>query len=149
MVKRSAGTKRPKGVREESVGYLVNQMADRMNALMREELEPLGLDIRFFANLMTLLIEDELSQVELGARVGEAQYTTSRIVDALERDGLVERKQDPNSRRAHRILLTEKGRQLAGELPALVSRVNGKVLEELTEKEQARLVQLLRKALHV
>ena len=142
-------SKRIKGVREQSVGYLVKRLSSQMDAEMNAELKPLGLDIRFFANLMSLLIEDDLSQAELGQRVGEAQYTTSRLIDALEQRGFVERRKDPNSRRAHRIALTEKGRGLAGQLPPIVRRVNRKVLARLDRKEQQQLVQLLGKALGV
>ncbi len=139
--------KRIKGVRETSVGYLVNQMSSRMNAVMNTELKLLDLDIRYFANLMHLLIEDDLSQAELGQRVGEAQYTTSRMVDALEERGLVERRKDPNSRRAHRIALTKKGRNLTKQLPPIIRRVNRTVLERLDKDEQRELVRLLGKAL--
>ncbi len=116
---------------------------------MNAELKPLDLDIRFFANLITLLIEDELSQAELGQRVGEAQYRTSRLIDGLEERGLVERRKDPDSRRAHRIALTKKGRELAGRLPTIVRRVNRTVLERLDRDEQQMLVHLLGKALGV
>ncbi len=140
-------TKRIKGVREQSVGYLVSQMTTRMHSAMNAELEPLNLDIRYFANLITLLIEDELSQAELGQRVGEAQYRTSRIVDGLEERGLVERRKDPNSRRAHRIALTRKGREVAGQLPPIIRRVNRTVLKKLSKGEQQQLTALLAKAL--
>lgn len=145
----AAMNKQIKGVRTNSVGYLVDQMSGRMDAAMSVELKPLGLDIRFFANLISLLIEDELSQAELGQRVGEAEYTTSRVIDALEERGLVERRKDPNSRRAHRIALTDKGRAQAKQLPPIVRRVNRTVLKRLDKDEQQELVRLLGKALGV
>ena len=131
------------------MGWLVNQMSSRMDAVMSAELKPLDLDIRFFANLMSLLIEDDLSQTELGRRVGEPQYTTSRIIDALQDRGLVERRRDPNSRRAHRIALTRKGKELALQLPPVIQRVNSQVLERLDKHEQQELLRLLGKALGV
>ena len=140
-------TKRIKGVREESVGYLVSRMSTRMHSAMNAELEPLDLDIRYFANLISLLIEDDLSQAELGQRVGEAQYRTSRIIDGLEERGLVERRKDPNSRRAHRIALTTKGREVARQLPPIIRRVNRTVLKRLNKSEQQQLTNLLAKAL--
>ena len=139
--------KRIKGVREESVGYLVNRMSRQMHAAMNRELEPLGLDVRYFANLISLLIEDDLSQAELGQRVGEAQYRTSRIIDGLEQRGLVERRKDPNSRRAHRIALTDEGRTVARKLPPIVRRVNKTVLARLSAREQKELALLMAKAL--
>lgn len=143
----SAMTTRIKGVREQSVGYLTTLLSQRMRAAMNAELEPLGLDIRYFANLISLLIEDDLSQTELAQRVGEAQYRTSRILDGLEQRGLIERRQDPNSRRAHRVALTDQGREVAKKLPPIVRRVNRKVLERLDKAEHEELTRLLAKAL--
>lgn len=129
------------------MGYLVSRMSTRMHSAMNAELEPLDLDIRYFANLISLLIEDDLSQAELGQRVGEAQYRTSRIIDGLEERGLVERRKDPNSRRAHRIALTTKGREVARQLPPIIRRVNRTVLKRLNKSEQQQLTNLLAKAL--
>ncbi len=140
---------RIKRVRENSAGWLVTMMGRRMDAAMDIELKEHDLDVRFFINLMSLLEEDELTQTELGHRVGEAQYTTSRIIDALEERKLVERRKDPNSRRAHRIALTNQGRELAQHLPGIVRRVNDQNLGRLNKNEREELVRLLRKALDV
>lgn len=129
------------------MGFLVKQLSKRLSSAMNEELEPLNLDIRYFANLISLLIEDDLSQAQLGQRVGEAQYRTSRIIDGLEERGLVERRKDPNSRRAHRIGLTTEGRKVASQLPPIVRRVNRTVLKQLNKGEQRQLTDLLAKAL--
>lgn len=134
-------------VKKSSVGWLVRQMSARMDAAMNIELKAHALDVRFFANLMALLEQDNLTQTELGQRSGEAQYTTSRLVDVLEERGLVERGKDPNSRRAHRIGLTNKGREMGKHLPAISSRVNDQCLARLTKKEREQLTHLLHKAL--
>lgn len=138
-----------KGLREYSAGWLIHQLSGRMNSAMTKGLKPLGLNIRLFANLMALLIEGDLSQAELGQREGEQQYTTSRIIDALEARTLVERRTDPNSRRAHRIALTDDGKALAKKLPPIIRAVNQTVLERLDEEEQQQLIKLLQKTLGV
>jgi len=135
--------------RENSCGWLVKVMGLRMDAAMKVELEEHELDLKSFSNLMCLFEQDELTQVELGQRVGNPQYATSRVVDALEQRKLVRRRPDPTSRRAHRIVLTAKGESLRKVLPAIVQRVNNKMLAGLEGSERKNLVSLLQKALGV
>lgn len=136
-------------VGKNSAGWLVKQIARKMDAEMAVELKKIDLDIRLFANLMTLNDQDGLTQAELGQRVGEAQYTTSRLVDNLEDRKLVKRKKDPESRRSHRIELTKSGRAVALQLPEVIKLVNEKVLENLSKKEQQQFISLLQKVLKI
>ncbi len=140
---------RVRRVRENSAGWLVKQMSRRMDAAMVAELKDLGLDLRQFENLMSLYEDDNLNQVTLARRLGEAGYTTSRQIDVLEERGLVMRMRDPKSRRAHRIVLTEVGRSIAEKLPPIVNRVNVANLAALSQQEHKTLVELLKKALDV
>lgn len=116
-----------------------------MDAAMKIELEEHDLDLKSFSNLMCLFEQDELTQVELGQRVGNPQYATSRVVDLLEKKKLVSRRSDPTSRRTHRIVLTAKGESLRKVLPAIVQRVNNKMLACLDGDERKNLVSLLQK----
>ena len=111
------------------------------------ELSDTELNIRHFVNLIVLLEEDNITQSELGQRIGEAPYATSRIIDELEKRNWVTRRKDPDSRRTHLIALTSKGLDIAKGLPAIVQRVNKKSLSRLDKLELQELVRLLRKAL--
>ena len=120
-----------------------------MDAAMKTELAEHHLDLKHFANLMCLLEQDGLTQVDLGRRVGNPQYATSRAVDDLEQQQLVSRRSHPTSRRAHKIGLTAKGERLRKVLPAIVQRVNNTMLARLDPHERKTLVSLLQKALGV
>lgn len=135
--------------RKNSCGWLVKVMGLRMDAAMKTELEEHHLDRKHFATLMCLLEQDELTQVELGQRVGNPQYATSRVVDDLEQQQLVSRRPHPTSRRAHKVALTAKGESLRTVLPVIVQCVNNKILARLDRTERESLVQLLQKALGV
>lgn len=136
-------------VREISCGWLVNQLARRMNDSMNSELQAHELDVRHFATLMSLLERDGLTQTQLARRVGSPPYAMSRVIDAFEDRQLVRRRPDPDSRRAHRIFLTANGQSFEKVLPPIVKRVNEQVLSRLDRSEQRELVRLLRKALDV
>jgi DNA-binding MarR family transcriptional regulator len=136
-------------LRESNCSWLARVMARNMEALLVTELSDTELNIRHFVNLIVLLEEDNITQSELGQRIGEAPYATSRIIDALEEKDWAERRKDPNSRRTHLIVLTKQGLDVAKGLPAIVQRVNKDGLSRLDKHEQQELVRLLQKAIGV
>jgi DNA-binding MarR family transcriptional regulator len=77
------------------------------------ELADLGVGAPGLGVLLRLAEADGLTQAELSRRQRVEAPTMSRMVDRLERDGLVERRADPGDRRASRIALTEAGREVA------------------------------------
>jgi len=134
---------KPKRVRESNFGWLVNALARRMDARMREELAELGLDLSAFATLMTLFEREGIAQTELSAAVGVQSYATTRTLDKMEKEGLVERRANPKSRRAYQIFLTKKGRAFRGALIAIIARVNEEALQHLGGSNRKQLVKWL------
>jgi DNA-binding MarR family transcriptional regulator len=65
------------------------------------------------------------------------------LVDALERDGLVERLPHPNDRRATLVRITPAGERVAGELLAEQRAALTELLAELPEADQRNLLQAL------
>lgn len=62
---------------------------------------------------------DAVRQVELAEALDVEPITMCRMIDRLEEAGLVERRRDPEDRRAWRIHLTEKARPVIAELEAI------------------------------
>ena len=108
-------------------------------------LAPLGLKIPEFVCLIALLEKEGVSQAEIGRITGAPEYATSRTVEKLVKAGLVKRLSDPESRRAHQIFLTKRGKALAGQLPALAKANNDQVLAGLNKTQRAQLEDLLGK----
>ena len=67
---------------------------------------PHGLTTSQASVLSILFVEDGLTQSELAARLKIGTVSLGGLVDRLENHGLVERRADPNDRRANRIFLT-------------------------------------------
>jgi DNA-binding MarR family transcriptional regulator len=65
------------------------------------------------------------------------------LVDALERDGLVERLPHPNDRRATLVRLAPAGERVTGELLAEQRAALAELLAELPEADQRNLLQAL------
>jgi MarR family transcriptional regulator, transcriptional regulator for hemolysin len=131
--------------REGSFGFLVQTLARRIDATMKERLTEHGVDFKVFANLMALAEEDGINQRQLGAKLDFPEYYTSRNVDALVKAGFAERRPDPNSRRSSLVFLTKEGRKKTSEMPQLIRQVNEMYLAEMTEDERTQVVALLQK----
>src|SRR3546814_12114626 len=66
--------------------------------------------------------------------------TTCRMVDRLEQAGLVERRHDPNDRRAWQIFLTDAAMPLIDGMKDRASLLNTAALAGLTKSDQNNLV---------
>ncbi|HYV66857.1 MAG TPA: MarR family winged helix-turn-helix transcriptional regulator [Myxococcales bacterium] len=87
------------------------------------------------------------SQKELSRRIGFDESDLVRLVDMLEREGLVERRIDPRDRRRHALTLTAKGRRRATVTGRELTRRVAVFLGALTAHEQEQLRRLLLRAL--
>lgn len=133
---------------EKSVGFLLAKAYQRACALFKEEFDHYDLTPQQFGLLAFLWVEDGLSQAELSARSQIDRTTMGGIIDRLEKEGLVERRNHPEDRRAYQVLLSARGKSLEDELCAVASRVQSKVNAPLTAEEQTTLIRLLEKIRH-
>ncbi|MBY6137280.1 MarR family transcriptional regulator [Nocardioides marinus] len=90
--------------------YLMNRIMGRYNASLRTEMAALGLTTAQMRTLAVLSVLDGLLIRELAVYAVVEQSTLSRSLDQLARDGLIERRPDPDDSRATRVFLTADGR---------------------------------------
>ncbi len=133
------------GIRENSFGFLIQTLARRIDADMKERLKEHGVDLKIFANLMFLSGKDGVTQREIGNFLNYPDYYTSRNVDSLIKEGFAERRPDPKSRRSTLIFLTPKGREKAAELPDVIRASNETTLKDLSQAERAQVMEILQK----
>lgn len=79
------------------------------------------------------------SQTALARGAGRDKAGMTRLLDRMERDGLVERRADPDDRRVSRVFLTPDGRSLHCDLLPIVSQVIEKALRGMDEKDLTAL----------
>lgn len=106
-------------------------------------------DVRpaYLGALFALWKEDGLKVVEVGRRSGLETSTMTGLLDRMERDGLVERRDDENDRRVQRINLTAKGREVMNPALAAVDRVLATVFEGIPEKDLSKTTEVLKRVL--
>ncbi len=132
---------------EKHVGWLMSRASHAIGAALAESLAPLGLNIRDY----TVLIAAERAAVEGAARTQLALARAARLdkstvvvaLDALEKEGLVERRPDPKDRRARIVVPTKAGRELLARAEGVVLGVEDEVLADLGVEDRQALRGLL------
>ena len=100
------------------------------------------------ANALLLLSQDMAhSSASLSRLLGRDPASATRVVDRLERQGLVHRAHDCPDRRVVNVTLTEAGRNAASRIAEIVPAMLNRRLSGFTPLEFATLLRLLGKLL--
>jgi len=84
--------------------------------------------------LFRLRQQEGLSQVDLADVLELQPISLVRLLDRLVEQGLLERRHDPKDRRANRLFLTEKGKQLVDDLDSLRDAIATDVLRGVSQE---------------
>lgn len=96
-----------------------------------------------FSVLSHLWRRDGLHQSELAVCTNRNRANVTRIIDILEREGIVERRDDEHDRRVFRIFLTPKGNAIKAEAAQCAKQTIEEALAGLTEAEIATCTKVL------
>lgn len=124
----------------EAVGFLLSQLgyevARRFGQLMRTvELEP-----RHFALMRAIEAAEGQPQNALGDFLRIPPSSLVVVIDHLEQRKLVERRPDPNDRRARLLYLTAEGKQVLKEATELAMGFEATVCRGFSAEERDRLI---------
>lgn len=116
----------------------------KMERLGDEHIQSLGLTGAQFDVIAQLSQNEGISQQGLSEKLFVTKGNVCGLLGRMEEKGWVRRDADPDDRRAHRLYLTDEGRELAERvLPAQEEFVAGQ-MSALTGEEQVALRGLLR-----
>ena len=130
--------------RNQSAGYLINHLARIFAQALAREIKPLGLAPGQFMVLLELWREDGLTQRDLVARLDVEQATLANTLARMERDGLVTRTPHPTDGRAQSIRLTARARRLEAPATASASKINDRLLRDLSESDRQHFLTAMR-----
>jgi DNA-binding MarR family transcriptional regulator len=140
----------PAAPTRDNLGFRLAKASQRWNELLYERFVAAGYpEVRpsYGSILIPLFEADGLRMGELAAQARLSKQTMTTMVRLLERDGLVERRPDPDDGRASRIYLTERSKRFAkvaadvlAELDALVK---GRIGARRTDDVAAALGELM------
>jgi DNA-binding MarR family transcriptional regulator len=126
-----------------AIGLLLRRAHDRAASALVEALRPLGLELRHFAVLIALNANGPLSQSGLVKVTGSDKASMVRVVDDLERAGVVQRKPFPGDRRVHTIEMTPHGLELFDTAHVDAGVIAEGLVAHLRPGEAAQLLDLL------
>lgn len=122
--------------REYGFTYRIILIARRYRALLDEQLRPLGYGTARMEALSTIDRSPEPSaQIAIAKRIGIEGPTLTRMLDALEAEGLVVRRADPSDRRTKLIELTDAGRKALDEIMSVAHDFRSSILKDLNDTE--------------
>lgn len=132
-----------------SLGLLLRQVRDATRAALEAELARDGHDITL-SQYITLkkLADGEASAGELARAAELNPGAMTRLLDQLEKKGLLHRVPDPKDRRALRIELAEGARKLIPAMLACAERVRARAFTGMDTAEQDQFMRLLEQVRH-
>ena len=113
-----------------NLGYLLAKASQRWNELLQEGFADAGfpeVKASYGSVLIPLFEEDGLRMGEIARRARLSKQTMTTMVRLCERDGLVERRPDPDDRRAARVHLTAKAKRFQSRAEEVLAALEGEV----------------------
>lgn len=131
---------------ENSIGYHINKVASLMRIGLSRGIqkEYPEITVDYWVVLNRLWQKDGMIQSELAKLSAKDNASMTRMLDGMQKKGLVERKPDENDRRAFRIYLTPKSRKLEAPLKLIAAENQEKALKNLNKEETETLKKLLK-----
>ena len=126
-----------------SISTLISLLARRHRALAAELIEPLGLAPGQESLLMLLAEEEPVSQAHVARTLGIEPATVTKMVERMERNGLVERTRSADDRRIVLVSRTARARERHADLLTAWARLDQLTLQDLTADDSRRLSALL------
>ncbi|HEX5404747.1 MAG TPA: MarR family transcriptional regulator [Pseudonocardiaceae bacterium] len=129
---------------DDSLADAFRSVARRLRQASVESLARWDLTPSQFRALRVLLRHQTIRPSELSEHLRIAPRSTTEVLDDLEAKGLVERRPDPQDRRATRVRPTERGTELAAAISADRGSEAERVFDRLTPDDRAHLTRILR-----
>lgn len=130
----------PKPAIEREVAFNINDVARLLRTYADQRARDLGMTRAQWAVLARIESSEGLKQIELAETLDLQPITLTRLIDRLCDSGLIERRSDPDDRRAKRLYLTPAARPVLDGLARLGKDMMTRVLVGL---EPAAVEQLL------
>jgi DNA-binding MarR family transcriptional regulator len=125
------------------IGFLLKDATRLLRRRFEREIQGMPMTPAQLQVIAQLSRHEGIGQAGLAARLDIEPMTLSRHVDRMEAAGLVERRQDPNDRRARRLFTTEKSRELLAPMRAQAEEVYGQALTGVSPEARASFVAVL------
>ena len=132
---------------QRSVGFLIKRCGVLMTQFAERSFESQPISFTQWVALMTLAQCPHASPTQLSEHMGHDMGALTRLVDELQRDGLVRRERSEHDRRVVEIAITPEGRRVANGGKRVVVDLLNRLVEPYSAQEIEGLIVLLQRLL--
>jgi MarR family transcriptional regulator for hemolysin len=125
---------------KREIAFQIMDVARMLRTFADQRARQFGISRAQWGVLVRLDRSEGLKQTELAEILDLQPITLTRLLDRLAKNGLIERRADPNDRRANRLYLTPAARPLIAKLADLGHDMMETVLDGLDDESNARLL---------
>src|SRR5690606_35973206 len=129
--------------RLNSLGYMTNLVGRLLVREIDGHLAAHGISAGYMPVFFALASGEALTQRALATAAQVEQPTMAATLARMERDGLIERRTNPDDGRSALVTLSDAGREKLGAVHAASTAVNLKAAEQLSAQERQQLLTLL------
>jgi DNA-binding MarR family transcriptional regulator len=130
---------------DDYVPYLLNRAGARIAQAFAEEMRSLGTSLQAWRVLAALRDRDGQRVTELSTHTSIEVSTLSRVLDGMQRQGLVSRRRGADDGRVVILRVTAAGRRLTGRILPIATRYEYISTAGLSQRDTATLKRLLRR----
>lgn len=127
----------------DPLGFLVADVSRLLRRSFDEKARTIGVTRPQWRVLTLLARREGINQGGIAELLEVEPITLSRMIDRLQEAGLVERRADPNDRRAWQLFLTDKATPIIAQLKGWAEELFGEALDGFSESEEQQLNALL------
>ncbi len=128
---------------DTQISRTIHEMSLFIARLFNREMKDLGLTRTQWMVMYQLYLGGEQSQTDLATALSSAKPPLGKVIDKLEQDGWVHRRQNPADRRENLVSLTEKVSPLIEPLSDVVANIGEIAMRDLTQGQRAQFTSYL------
>jgi MarR family transcriptional regulator for hemolysin len=120
------------------IGMVVGRMLGRMGKVFKRELNEAQIDITLEQlGLLHAISENEqdVVQQDMADMMNKDKSAILRLIDSLEKKGLVVRSIDPQDRRKNLLFVTEQGMAVLVKIGGVAAEINPKFVENISQAD--------------
>lgn len=125
---------------ERDLAFLLSDAARLLRTCADQKARQFGMTRAQWAVLFRLERAEGLKKAELADLLEVQPITLTRLIDRLCENGLIERRSDPNDRRAKRLFLTPAAKPVMEQLSVVSEKMMAHVLAGLDQREREVMV---------
>ena len=128
---------------DKSFGFAIHDVARLLRVSFDRQASGTGLTRAQWAVLAHLHRSNGVQQKTLASTMDITPITLARHLDRLEVDAWIERRDDPDDRRAKRVFLNPKAGPMMATLATLGQRVRAQAMSGISPQEEEKFMQIL------